>query len=79
MKYLEEISTGECFVIGNEYFITTSDFKKDGSKLSYRLDNGFPQWFNNTVIVEDIQIYRMDKQNNIIPIKETTKNDANLL
>jgi|688.fasta_scaffold00642_68 hypothetical protein len=79
MKYLEEIKNGDCFIHDNFVYLLTSDFKKDGSKLSYRLDNGFPQWFNNTVIVEDIQIYRMDKQNNIIPIKETTKNDANLL
>jgi hypothetical protein len=79
MKYLEEINNGDCFLYDNYVYVLTSDFKKNGSKLAYRLDNGFPKWFESSTIIEDIQIYRMDKNNNIIPIKETPKNDQNIL
>lgn len=76
MKYIEELSPGECFVYKNIYYIITSDFKSSGSKLCYSLNNGFPTWLSGDSIVDQIQIYTMDEKNTIIPIKETTKTDG---
>lgn len=79
MKYIEELTNGDCFLYENSVYLLTSDFKKDGSRLCYRIDMGFPKWFEPTVVVENTEIYRMDQHNNIIPIRETKKNDQTIL
>jgi len=73
MKYLEEISPGDCFVFENKLFILTTDFKKSGDRLSYRLDNGNPFWLKPNVVIDINPIYYLDKDNNVIPIKVTPK------
>ena len=77
MKYLEEISTGECFVIGNEYFITTSDFKKDGKKLCINLRTGNGRWLSPEEIIDPIDLFTFDKDSNILAIKERKKDNEN--
>jgi hypothetical protein len=72
MKYLEELSSGDCFVLKDSFFLITSDFKKD-KKLCYSLLNGSPRWLENNTIIDDIQLYTLDNSNNIIPIKHTKK------
>jgi hypothetical protein len=75
MKYIEELNNGDAFVVDQQIFLLTSDFKKNGSKLAYSLKNGNPKWFEASHIVDAIQIYTMDETNTIIPIKETPKDD----
>lgn len=70
MKYLEELSHGETFKIDNTYWLLTSDFKSNGQKLSYSLKDGNPKWFDSNTIVELSPVYSLDKENNILPIKE---------
>lgn len=76
MKYLEEISSGDCFLFENKLFILTIDFKNNGDRLAYRLDNGSPFWLKSNIVVDINPIYYLDKDNNIIPIKKTKQNDT---
>lgn len=71
MKYIEELSCGDCFKIDNQLFILTSDFRKNGQKLAYSLLSGNPRWMNSTDITETISIYTLDENNNISPVKIT--------
>jgi hypothetical protein len=70
LKYLEELSNGECFIFESSYWILTSDFKSNGKKLCYNLNSGSPRWIDPTDIVDLSPIYVLDKENNVIPIKE---------
>lgn len=73
MKYIEELYASDCFVSENLMFILTTDFKKNGQRLGYSLATGSPKWFDAQAIVDISPIYTLDKENNIIPIKETPK------
>ena len=75
MKYIEELLPGDSFVSDSHNYLLTSDFKKNGCRLSYDLKSGNPKWFEASDIVDTIQIYTMDEKNTIIPIKETQKNE----
>ena len=75
MKYIEELFSGDCFKSENRLFIITSDFKKDNSKLCFDLESGFPKWFLPETIIDKIEIYTLDESNNILPIKETKKDE----
>jgi hypothetical protein len=74
MKYIEELSSGDCFIHNSRKFLLTSDFRKNGHRLAYSLTDGFSSWLDEQQIVELLPIYFLDKDNNIIPIKEH-KND----
>jgi hypothetical protein len=73
MKYIEELTNGDAFSYNNLFFLLTADFKKDNSKLCYNIVDGSCQWFSPTEIVESMQLFYIDKDNNIKPIKETPK------
>lgn len=75
MKFIEELACGDCFTINNESFIITTDFKRNNNRLCVSLKDGFTRWFESSTMVEPIQIYKLDKDNNIIPFKETVKDD----
>lgn len=77
MKYIEEIHNGECFTVDNKHYLLTTDFKSNGYRLAYCLEDGCAKWIKNTDIVDPIQVYRLDKDNNIIPLKETKKHEYN--
>lgn len=77
MRYLEEISIGDCFIFNDTYFLVTTDFKKDGSRLCINLNNGYPKWMKPDSSVEIIDIFTFDKDNNILAIKERKKEDVN--
>ena len=77
MKYLEELNIGDCFTISNSYFILTSDFKKNGDKLAVCLSNGLSKWINSSPVVDLVDIFTLDKENNIIAMKERQKDAAN--
>ena len=78
MKYIEELSPGNCFSYNNNYFLLTIDFKTNSKRLCYNLKSGSPVWLDGSIIVESIQIYTMDEKNTIIPIKETKKENTNV-
>jgi hypothetical protein len=78
MKYIEEIYSGDCFIIDNKPYLLTTDFKSNGCKLAFSLENGCPRWVKNKDIIEIMPVYRLDIDNNIIPLKETKKDDYNL-
>lgn len=73
MKYIEELNIGDTFTYKDQMFLLTSDYKSNGSRLCYSLVNGQPCWLTSQIIIEHNPIYILDKDNNIIPVKITTK------
>lgn len=76
MKLIEELVCGECFQLTQDYFIVTTDFKKNNDRLCVSLVDGSSRWLKPNTIVEVVPIYRLDKENNIIPFRETPKDDV---
>lgn len=68
MKYIEELIPGSTFVRDDKLFLLTTDYKKDGSKLAFSLNGGQPIWMKASEIVDICPIFRLDKDNNVIPI-----------
>jgi hypothetical protein len=77
-KYIEELDYGDAFLSDSVCYILTTDFKKNGDRLAICLKDGSSRWFNSSFITEPIQLYITDKDSNIIPIKPTEKQDANI-
>lgn len=77
MKYLEELSHGQCFRYQDKQFILTTDFKSNGDKNCIDLSNGMSKWIDSSALVEDIDIYTLDKDNALAPIRER-KNEYNI-
>lgn len=75
MKYIEEIYGGDCFLLDNKPYLLTIDFKSNGSRLAFSLEDGSPKWVKNTDIVDILPVYRLDSENTIIPLKETKKDE----
>jgi hypothetical protein len=75
MKYLEELSFGDCFSYNNGYYVMSSDFKQNGKKSCLSLETGFTHWFNGDIIVNITELYILDQNSNIIAIKQRSKND----
>ena len=75
--YIEELNNGDCFEYKNNKFLLSCDYKKDFSRLAINLIDGSPKWFKPNDVVLKIQIFTMDKDNCIIAIKETPKDDIN--
>lgn len=76
MKYLEQFGYGDTFSFEGKLYILTSDFKvqKDHTQLScINLKTGHSRWISANSIVDAEPIYRLDNDNNIIPIKESKK------
>ena len=70
MEYIEELESGTIFRSSEDhYFLLTSDFKQNGSRLCYSIKNGLPQWFPSDTIVSRDTVYTLDKDHNICPIK----------
>lgn len=78
MNYVEELFSGDTFVIKEDRFITTSDFKKNGSRLCINLADGTARWFLSSDIVNKISVYILDNDNNIISLKKEQTNGANI-
>jgi hypothetical protein len=77
MKYIEELQYGDCFSFENKYFVLTTDFKRNGDKLAVCLSDGNLKWIKSNDIINNIDIFTLDKENNIIAIKEREKHAAN--
>lgn len=76
MKYIEELHIGDTFSYKDQLFLLTSDFKSNGHRLCYSLISGQPSWLANQTMIEHHPIYILDKDNNTIPVKITTKQDV---
>jgi hypothetical protein len=73
MQYLEELVAGDCFEAEIGSFIVTTDFKKNGQRLCINLKSGISRWLESNHLIEKLDIFKLDKENNIIAIKERTK------
>lgn len=71
--FVEELMHGDCFSLDSNYYVMSIDYKKNGDRHCVSLIDGSIRWTKGNQIVEKIQIYTMDKDNTIIPIKETKK------
>lgn len=71
MKYIEELECGDTFLYNNKYFVLSSDFKKNDTKMCVSLSDGFISWLRSDIIIEQVPLYRMDENNNIIAIKKS--------
>lgn len=69
MKYIEELSPGDTFVLDDKIFLLSTDFKSSGQRMAISFSNGFPTWLKAETMVENLPLFRLDKDNNIIPIK----------
>lgn len=76
VKYLEELEVGDCFEFESSNFITLLDYKKNGSRCCANLKTGSTRWLDGNSIVDINPIYLLDKDNNIVAIKETKKQDV---
>lgn len=75
MKYIEELLAGDCFEYTGKYYILSSDFKANGKRMCLSLSDGFSNWMDGSCIVNQTDIFTMDKESNIIAIKERQKDD----
>lgn len=78
MKYIEELLAGNTFSKDNKFFLLTSDFKKNNSRLAYCLTDGNPTWLNGSDIVDELPIYYLDDANNVAPIKPIHDTPTNI-
>lgn len=77
MKYLEDIAYGDCFTINGCNYIKTTDFKKNRDSLVINLSNGQSNWMKPDSIIESIDIFTLDKDSNVIAMKERSSDDTN--
>lgn len=76
MKYLEELSPGDCFEFKDSNYVVLFDYKKNGDRHCVSLNNGSTRWLKSDSIVDLCPIYKLDSDNNILPIKPTSKQNA---
>lgn len=76
MKYIEELGYGSTFQKNGDVYLLTSDFKKDHKK-AHSLKDGSSRWFRDDEVVEVEPLYLLDKDNNLVAIKECKDNATN--
>lgn len=76
MKYVEELNVGDCFEFEKNFYIKMVDFKQNGTRCCANLKTGCVRWINENSIVQINPIYTLDKDNNIIPMKVTNKENV---
>ena len=60
MKFLEDLSSGDCFKLSEDFFIVTSDFKigkRCESRSCVNLINGSFRWIASNTIVDFFPIF----------------------
>lgn len=77
LKYIEELKNAETFKFEDQYWFLTGDFKSNGQRLCFNMNNGFAKWFNSNDMVDITPVYTLDKDNNTVPIKEYA-NETNI-
>lgn len=78
MNYLETVSGGDTFTYKDDMYVSTSDFKKNGSRLCVNLKDGSMRWLDPSVLITKNPIYSMDNNSDIIPVKPEEKNEKNI-
>lgn len=73
MKYLEELSGGDCFEYSGYHYILSKDFKNNGQKMCIDMSTGFQKWLNPDCVVSATELFVLDKENNIIALKVREK------
>lgn len=73
MQYIEELSIGDCFEVNDKRYILCADYKKNGDRLSICLSDGNSHWMSSNTMVDIIDIFTLDDNNNIIAIKKREK------
>lgn len=73
MKYIEEITFGEFFEFNGKIFILTQDYDNKNNHMCISIDSGQSRWLSGNTIVKNIELYRLDDENNIAPIKPKSK------
>lgn len=76
MKYIEELSPGDCFEFEKNNYVMLSDYKKRGERCCAILSNGSTRWLEPDTIVDICPIYKLDQDNNIIAIKPIEKQNV---
>jgi hypothetical protein len=74
-NYIEELDNGESFILDNSKLIVTCDHKSNGNRLCIDLKTGSSRWLSGNTIIDKVQLFTLDKDNNLIAIKETIKDD----
>ena len=82
MKYLEEIKAGDSFFYDNIPYILTYNFKQNKQTTStshacIRIDNGSMEWLDSSTIIDSIDLYFIDKDRNIIQLKQNKDDNSN--
>jgi len=75
-KFIEELNYGDAFICNDLCYILTTDYKKNNDRLCLSLIDGGLRWFKPNEIVEGTNLYTMDRDNNIIAIKESKKENV---
>jgi hypothetical protein len=75
-SYIEELDNGDSFILDNDKFVITCDYKSTGNRLCINLINGSSRWLGSNTIVDKVQLFILDKDNNLIAIKETQKDGS---
>lgn len=78
VKYLEELSSGDAFQFDNTIYVLSSDFKKNGDRMSISIQSGQFRWLGPSTMVDNCELYLVDKDNNIIAIKPKDKEDVHI-
>lgn len=73
MKYLEELSGGDCFEYNGYNYILSKDFKTNGDKMCIGMVDGFQKWLSPKSIVSHVELFTVDKDNNIVAFKTREK------
>jgi hypothetical protein len=71
MEYLEELDPGNSFSYRDTYYILSSDFKKNGSRMCLSIKDGSVSWLSGSTIVDIIPLCYLNESNTIIPLRET--------
>lgn len=81
MKYVEELTSGDAFSFKDQLFLLTSDFRNNGDRKAIKLDDGLCRWFPANEMCEFVELFILDKNNNIIKVKiqdEKSKENSNI-
>ena len=74
MKYIEEISPGDLFIVNNARYILSCDYKivskNKIEKMAISIQDWSVKWFGASEIVDIVDLYYRDDDGNILLVKE---------
>lgn len=69
MKYIEELNIGDTFQYQDNIYVLTCDMRKNGARMGVSLKNGNIYWLDSQTIVDPIQLFILDNDNNVVSVK----------